>query len=56
MVILHRIKEVTENGKKVYKVQQSTFPFLWSTLHSHKSKEKAEKQRDMLNRMSSMIA
>ncbi len=56
MVIVHRVKEATENRETVYKVQSKSFLFFWSTISSHKSKVKAEKQRDILNRMSSKIA
>jgi len=55
MVIVYRVKPAIKNGKKVYKVQRSTIPFIWMTVSTHTDREKAIEETEMLNRMTSRI-
>ena len=53
MIILFRVKTSTKKGKKIYTVQRSMIPFLWSTISTHTNKKEAEKEKNTLTRMAS---
>ena len=53
MIILFRVKPTIKNGKKIYTVQHSMIPFLWSTISTYTNKKEAEKEKDILSSMAS---
>ena len=53
MVMVFRVKSSTKNTKKIYTVQRSMIPFLWSTISTYTNKKEAEEEKDSLNRMAS---
>jgi len=55
MVIVYRVKPAIENGKKIYKVQRSTIPFIWTTVSTYTDREAAIKETEKLNHITSRI-
>ena len=55
MIIVYRVKETFKNGKRVYLLQVSTFPFIWKTIEIYNNKINAEKRRKELTMRSILL-